>query len=298
MIRKQKYTLKDKLSLFNSLKIITMLSVIFLGSIVIVSGIFTIMTPTSVLSYDVGLGEVVNSSYISPAKYAKDKTVRLPTDDIFENNDNYVFEGWYLHTDSSQNIITSVPMENDKHLIAKWIKVTYEETVEQTDVSYKIVKVEDDTLEIGQEVVSVSGSQGLKETLSNQKLHDGIPVGLPDVREKIVTDAVDEIVLVGTKVLENVTMVPKEKPLSSKPETKPVPKPESESNAKPPTNTSKPSGNYTPTHGVGLVVNPYNDIFPNCKELNTYYPTGVPKGHPAYALARDRDRDDWACERK
>lgn len=66
------------------------------------------------------------------------------------------FEGWYLHTDSSQNIITSVPMENDKHLIAKWIKVTYEETVEQTDVSYKIVKVEDDTLEIGQEVVSVS----------------------------------------------------------------------------------------------------------------------------------------------
>jgi len=37
--------------------------------------------------------------------------------------------------------------------------------------------------------------------------------------------------------------------------------------------------------------------FQNCTELRKQYPNGVPKGHPAYQLKMDRDKDDYACER-
>ena len=39
-------------------------------------------------------------------------------------------------------------------------------------------------------------------------------------------------------------------------------------------------------------------FFQNCKELRKYYPSGVEKGHPAYAGKHDRDKDGWACEIK
>ena len=39
------------------------------------------------------------------------------------------------------------------------------------------------------------------------------------------------------------------------------------------------------------------EYFSNCKEMNAVYPNGVPEDHPAYASARDRDKDGWACER-
>lgn len=37
--------------------------------------------------------------------------------------------------------------------------------------------------------------------------------------------------------------------------------------------------------------------FVNCTAMRAYYPNGVKKGHPAYANARDGDKDGWACER-
>ncbi|WP_341320354.1 excalibur calcium-binding domain-containing protein [Solibacillus sp. FSL H8-0523] len=39
------------------------------------------------------------------------------------------------------------------------------------------------------------------------------------------------------------------------------------------------------------------EYFSNCKEMNVVYPNGVPEDHPAYASARDRDKDGWACEK-
>lgn len=36
--------------------------------------------------------------------------------------------------------------------------------------------------------------------------------------------------------------------------------------------------------------------FKNCTELRKVYPKGVAKGHPAYQLKLDRDKDGWACE--
>lgn len=39
-------------------------------------------------------------------------------------------------------------------------------------------------------------------------------------------------------------------------------------------------------------------FFQNCTALRKYYPSGVQKGHPAYAGKHDRDKDGWACESK
>ena len=37
--------------------------------------------------------------------------------------------------------------------------------------------------------------------------------------------------------------------------------------------------------------------FKNCDEMRKYYPNGVSSSHPAYAPARDGDKDGWACEK-
>ena len=36
--------------------------------------------------------------------------------------------------------------------------------------------------------------------------------------------------------------------------------------------------------------------FKNCAAMREYYPSGVSSSHPAYAAARDGDKDGWACE--
>lgn len=40
-----------------------------------------------------------------------------------------------------------------------------------------------------------------------------------------------------------------------------------------------------------------SEFFANCTELRKVYPDGVPKGHPAYRAALDRDKDGFACEK-
>ena len=38
-------------------------------------------------------------------------------------------------------------------------------------------------------------------------------------------------------------------------------------------------------------------MFENCDLMRKYYPNGVHQSHPAYAAARDGDKDGWACEK-
>lgn len=75
-----------------------------------------------------------------------------------------------------------------------------------------------------------------------------------------------------------------------KPESKPDPTPKP--NPKPEPEPPKPD------YGSGLYVDPNAPTsFKNCTEMRKYYPSGVKKGHPAYAPKHDRDKDGWACER-
>lgn len=83
---------------------------------------------------------------------------------------------------------------------------------------------------------------------------------------------------------------PDPKPEEPKPTPKPDPKPEPE---KP-----KPTPKPEPDLSTGLYVIPGAPTsFKNCTAMRQYYPYGVKKGHPAYALKHDRDKDGWACER-
>ncbi len=71
------------------------------------------------------------------------------------------------------------------------------------------------------------------------------------------------------------------KPTPKPPVTKPTPKP-------PVTKPNPGSGTY--------VIPGAPTSFQNCTAMKKYYPNGVKKGHPAYALKHDRDKDNWACE--
>ena len=44
------------------------------------------------------------------------------------------------------------------------------------------------------------------------------------------------------------------------------------------------------------VVPGASTTFANCTEMRKVYPSGVKKGHPAYAAKHDRDNDGWSCE--
>lgn len=72
------------------------------------------------------------------------------------------------------------------------------------------------------------------------------------------------------------------------------------------TNTNKPSDSSNANSTSNSTTKTYSGVevipgaptsFKNCAEMNKYYPKGVPSDHPAYAPARDRDKDGWACER-
>ena len=66
-----------------------------------------------------------------------------------------------------------------------------------------------------------------------------------------------------------------------------------------PTPTPKPDSKPVPKPDLstGLhVIKGAPTTFANCTALRKYYPYGVQKGHPAYALKHDRDKDGWACE--
>ena len=61
----------------------------------------------------------------------------------------------------------------------------------------------------------------------------------------------------------------------------------------------KPTTPTTPTGNVSsgtYVIPGAPTTFKNCDAMRKYYPSGVSKSHPAYAAARDGDKDGWACE--
>lgn len=74
-----------------------------------------------------------------------------------------------------------------------------------------------------------------------------------------------------------------------KPSAKPEPKPDPTPNPKPDPDPDFESGLY--------VISGAPTSFKNCTEMRKYYPNGVKKGHPAYESKRDRDNDNWACEK-
>lgn len=60
-----------------------------------------------------------------------------------------------------------------------------------------------------------------------------------------------------------------------------------------PAPTPKPTGDVN----SGTYVDPSAPTtFKNCAAMREYYPKGVSSSHPAYAPARDGDKDGWACE--
>lgn len=83
------------------------------------------------------------------------------------------------------------------------VKVCYSETVEQT-IPYENETVNDDTLNKGKSVVLVQGTDGKKQVTREVVLVNGKQVALNVTDEKIITEAVNGKIKVGTKVVNGV----------------------------------------------------------------------------------------------
>lgn len=127
--------------------------------------------------------------------------------------------------------------------------------------------------------------------------HDEVMASLKQIGAKAYSTAQDGTIVVTTngqaysidaKVFTAPITVP------SKPviEVKPTPKPEPAPIVITP--TPKPTGDI---NSGTYVIPGAPTSFKNCAAMREYYPHGVSSSHPAYADARDGDKDGWACEK-
>lgn len=117
--------------------------------------------------------------------------------------------------------------------------------------------------------------------------HDEVMANLKTVGSKAYSTAESGMIVVttdGTKY----SVSAKEFSLEGVKHVTPQPKPEPTPAPKPAENTDVNSGTY--------VIPDAPTTFKNCDEMRKYYPSGVASSHPAYAPARDGDKDGWACE--
>ena len=110
--------------------------------------------------------------------------------------------------------------------------IDIEETTRREDIEFKVIEQNDDTLEVGKRVVKRVGRKGYKVVKVMKFTENGI---LKAIKEEVVEteDAIDEIVLVGTK-----------KPVNTIPGTKPGTNPGDNQGTKPSVNPeTKPGTN-------------------------------------------------------
>ena len=115
--------------------------------------------------------------------------------------------------------------------------------------------------------------------------HDEVIVNLKAVGSKAYSTAEAGMIVVTTDG-NKYSISAKEFSLEGVKPVTPQPKPEPE--PKPAENTDVNSGTY--------VIPDAPTTFKNCDAMREYYPSGVSSSHPAYAPARDGDKDGWACE--
>jgi outer membrane biosynthesis protein TonB len=89
------------------------------------------------------------------------------------------------------------------------------------------------------------------------------------------------------------TLKPPKATQSARPTAKVTVKPTVMATVKP---TRKPTATPSPKPTVKPTPTPTTEYYANCTDLRKVHPSGVPKGHPAYRAALDRDHDNWACE--
>ena len=85
----------------------------------------------------------------------------------------------------------------------KFLGTAEKDILTESFVDAKIIKYEDDnTLEVGREVVVVAGQDGLREKVSIWETEKGHRVGSPKVEERVIREKQDAVIKRGTKVVK------------------------------------------------------------------------------------------------
>ncbi|OQB06239.1 MAG: Resuscitation-promoting factor Rpf2 precursor [bacterium ADurb.Bin212] len=98
---------------------------------------------------------------------------------------------------------TSLPLDSkiEDNMQIKISRVAKTVIVESEEIKYKVVKKEDPTMEKGNKVVEQKGLAGVKELSYLVTRVDGEEVSKSYISTKIVTESVDEVVRIGSKVI-------------------------------------------------------------------------------------------------
>lgn len=103
-----------------------------------------------------------------------------------------------LDQDDLLNLDTAQAVSDDMHIVLD--RVEYQTFEERNKIAYKVVKENTSTLKKGETQVAVSGQQGEQVTVYQNKIVNGQVVETSKVDQYVAVAAVDEKVLVGTKV--------------------------------------------------------------------------------------------------
>lgn len=98
-----------------------------------------------------------------------------------------------LFNNSNSNAEPSKPNEDKGPII------TTDERIETVDIKYKTIRKNDPTLEIGKTIIQTKGKDGKSEKVFIQTYEDGVLKGESLSHEVIISKAIDEVIMVGTK---------------------------------------------------------------------------------------------------
>ncbi len=117
----------------------------------------------------------------------------MTTAELLKLNPNYTNET-VLHLDEELNVTVLKPFVN--------VEVNFE-TKQKEQIKYKVTTKEDDQEYKGKKVVTVQGSDGEKIVTAQVQKVNGQLVAREVTNEEVLTEAVDEVVVVGTKVVSS-----------------------------------------------------------------------------------------------
>ena len=104
----------------------------------------------------------------------------------------------------AEDIVTPALDESiGQDMLVSVVRVAKSESTESAAIPYTESTVEDSGLYIGESEIRQTGVNGEKKITYMSTLHDGIEVSREIVAEEVITEPVEKIIAVGTKVREN-----------------------------------------------------------------------------------------------
>jgi uncharacterized protein YabE (DUF348 family) len=135
---------------------------------------------------------------------------RAPVYEVYDGKRHTTYRSWTktvgellsekkieLGQDDKINFATDFPIENG--ITIRITRVAHTQVVENQDIDFNIVKKDDPNLDKGKTSVKQAGKKGQKALTYAVTREDGVEVSRVLIKTEVVSDPIDQILMVGTK---------------------------------------------------------------------------------------------------